>query len=522
MSDETLPPASISATDETLGPEPERPRGVGTSLEGTVLEGRYRIEGLLGRGGMGAVYRATELGITERPVAVKVTLPLGRDVASQAERFRREARAAARLTHPHSLRVFAFGETETGELYLVTEQLVGRSLGDELDSRGALDVGRALRLVIQACGALSEAHGGGMVHRDLKPDNLFLVKAAGTGDFIKVIDFGLASLPDAEQVRLTATGAAIGTPAYMSPEQAQGRPMGPETDIYSMGVILYEMVTGRAPFTGPSAFEVMRAHAMDPPPPLESAGRFIPPALVGVVARCLAKDPQARYPDAAALADALEPIAAELARVSAPAPSPASDPGLSVLGSSASAELVQEVFPPRRGPLILVALVALAVAAAIVWWPSPPAPLPAPTPPAQAAAAPPTPAPAPVAAPSAPAPTPRRGGLAESAPHARRALVPTSPVSVESEPPGAMVVLFDVRRGNTPLTLHVPEGAEWPIRVRRRGYRQQTAKVTATGPVSVVLNRAGRRPEPGPAGPTEVPIDLREFDEDERFLENGL
>ena len=303
-----------SVNDDTLSvsdaPPPALERVTpGTDLTGTLLEGRYQIESILGEGGMGAVYRAWEQGVTKREVAVKVILPHRAHQAGAAARFKREAGLAARLSHPNTVRVLAFGETAEGLLYLVTEFLRGRPLSDAMRS-GPMALDRALEIAIQTTRSLSEAHAQGLVHRDLKPDNIFLMSAAGVEDFVKVIDFGLATEPDVDQ-RLTQTGAAIGTPAYMAPEQVQGQSVTPAADVYAVGILLFEMVTGARPFTGSTAFELMTAQLMETPPLLD-AERPYPAELVTLVSWCLDKRPEARPRDADQLRQALEGVRGKL------------------------------------------------------------------------------------------------------------------------------------------------------------------------------------------------------------------
>ena len=547
MTDETLSRLDAAsdpntASDPTLSAAARPAVEWSDGLIGSVLDGRYRIDALLGRGGMGAVYRAQELGVTERAVAIKVILPGGQDAQKRADRFRREARAAARLAHPHSLRVFSFGETEAGDLYLATELLRGCSLGDELQRVGRLPPERALRIAVQACAALSEAHGAGMLHRDLKPDNLFLVDASGTEEFVKVIDFGLASLPEAHEPRLTDTGAVLGTPAYMSPEQVQGLPLGPETDVYAMGIILYEMLTGRRPFAGPTPFEVMRAQAMDAPPALEVTGQQIPAPLVGVVDRCLAKQAAARYADAEALRVELQRIltAAEPHALALAQPewvdAETDDEGLESLGppDSLTDSLTDSVLRrPRRRALIAVGVALSALLVGLAWWAQqqPDAPAntrvesategdsrsaPAPVQPAVAnaldpeAASVPEPRPAAVASSTVVA---RRSGGGEAPRRAARELVAATAVNVSSQPPRASLRLWGQDRGRAPQTLFVPQDAAWALEARLPGRGIGRVVVKATGgDIRVDL------PAAKPSTPKPDELDVRKFDQDERVL----
>lgn len=304
------------------------------SLAGSVLDGKYRIDRLIGQGGMGAVYEARHLG-TDRPVAVKVLLPDLVRNNEAIERFRREARAAGRLRHPNVVDVTDFGiaTVEKNDVaYLVMEYLEGLSLRDAIDRRGFLPLDVVVDIAEQIAAALDEAHAAGIVHRDLKPDNVWLVHDGRGGFAVRVLDFGIARLgqegapPAAEAVlpeaeiagdvtavlsasdvdadattdRLTTAGTLIGTPLYMSPEQCRGADVDSTTDIYSLGVVVYESLSGRRPFTG-TLREVMRGHLKETPPPL--AG--VQPGVASVVTRALEKTPADRFRTASAFAGSL-------------------------------------------------------------------------------------------------------------------------------------------------------------------------------------------------------------------------
>ncbi|HWA71394.1 MAG TPA: serine/threonine-protein kinase [Polyangiaceae bacterium] len=237
-------------------------------LIGSVLAGRYRIESLLGAGGMGAVYRAQHVHM-RKAIAVKV---LHREMTQMPEvvaRFEREAVAAARITHPNVAAATDFGRLEDGSFYLALEFIEGQSLASAIKSGGALDESRALRLARQIADALAAAHAAGVVHRDLKPDNVMLVERNGSPDFVKVLDFGIAKvkLEASSDQPLTQMGMVFGTPEYMSPEQAQGLDVDARADLYALGVILYEMLAGHSPFKHEDLVAVLtRQITMDPPP----------------------------------------------------------------------------------------------------------------------------------------------------------------------------------------------------------------------------------------------------------------
>ena len=269
---------------------------------GDVLLNHYVVHDLVGVGGMGAVYRGQQRE-THQAVAIKV---LWRDMATdtvEVRRFTREARAASLLAHPNAVRVIDFGsDARTKSLFIIMEYLVGTKLSDVLRNSPLLEPVRVVHICAQICKALEEAHRRGIIHRDIKPDNIFLQDIAGERDFAKILDFGLAKFITGEYERdqLTRTGFVVGSPEYMAPEQASGSPVGPSADIYSLGVVLYECLTGRLPFDAETTAEVLRKHILEGPPKLigEPGTEHIPPALEDVVLRCLAKDPAERPPTA--------------------------------------------------------------------------------------------------------------------------------------------------------------------------------------------------------------------------------
>jgi serine/threonine-protein kinase len=270
-------------------------------MVGLTLGGKYRVVRLLGEGGMGAVYEGEQqLGTTKRKVAIKTLHPhLSRDPKVKA-RFEREVGTIAELEHPNTIQVHDFGSTPDGILYIVMEFLQGRSLADLLEKEGALSPERALHVFEQVCGSLEEAHGRGIVHRDLKPDNVVLVERAGKKDFVKVLDFGIAKRANEEdrnEQKLTQQGMVLGTPPYMSPEQFTGQPIDARSDIYSLGVMAYEMLSGRLPFQANTAWEWATQHMTQPPIPLESMveGMRAPEGMRSAIRRALAKAPNERF-----------------------------------------------------------------------------------------------------------------------------------------------------------------------------------------------------------------------------------
>src|SRR5215218_1785234 len=271
------------------------------ALLGVVLDDKYRLDERLGVGGMGAVYRATHL-LIERPVAVKVLSPrLITDDAAK-ERFRREARAAGRLQHTNAVAVTDFGETSEGVVYLVMELLEGRPLRNVLAREAPLDPARAVSLMLQISAAVEAAHEAGIIHRDLKPGNIFLVQRPDSPYIVKVLDFGIAKIAADEEGNLidtlTGAGVMIGTPRYMSPEQCDGAELTPASDVYSLGVILYEMLTGQTPFSGVSPLALALKHSSEEPRPPRELVATVPPALEAVVLHALEKAADARPSDA--------------------------------------------------------------------------------------------------------------------------------------------------------------------------------------------------------------------------------
>ena len=280
-------------------------------LVGRSLPGGYLILELVGIGGMGRVYRAEQTNLG-RTVAVKIIHPHLVGEENAAARFITEARAASRLNHPHSVGIIDFGKSPDGLLYLVMEFLRGRDLARVIYEDGPLPFRRIVDVLRQTLEALAEAHNASIIHRDLKPENIILEPVRSGGDFVKVVDFGLAKIrADTTQPSITSPGIVCGTPEYMSPEQARGDVLDARSDLYAVGVILYQLLTGRLPFEAESPTQVVLAHLTQAPrDPRETApDRQIPPALVDVTMKILSKDPNDRYSDsdelAAALADAL-------------------------------------------------------------------------------------------------------------------------------------------------------------------------------------------------------------------------
>jgi serine/threonine protein kinase len=272
-------------------------------LSGHTLGNQFHVIRMLGEGGMGQVYLARQLDM-DRDVVIKVMHPqLTASSADAVERFKREARAVAQLNHPHIVQVHVFGQADAGFLYLAMEYIEGRSLHDVLIEVPRMPEPRVLRIVDQICSALAEAHGHGLIHRDLKPDNVMLAERHGTSDYVKVLDFGIAKLVGPEDAKMTQTGMVFGTPKYMAPEQAAGLPVDARTDLYALGVMLYEMLTGAHPFQAETPLAFLVKHASEPvPSPLQRFPDLVlSPRAQALTMRCLEKEPARRFQSAADL-----------------------------------------------------------------------------------------------------------------------------------------------------------------------------------------------------------------------------
>jgi serine/threonine protein kinase len=452
------------------------------ALLGTLVDGRYRIEEQIGEGGMGVVYRATHVTLN-KPLALKI---LRGDMAKDPEavqRFMQEAQAATSIGHENIIDINDFGKLPDGTAYFVMEYLRGQPLNELIKRGGSIPTRDALQILRQIASALGAAHMRGIVHRDLKPDNVFVLSRGELSNFVKVLDFGIAKVGTSKN-RLTRTGMVFGTPHYMSPEQAAGQGVDARTDIYALGVIMYEMFTGHVPFDADTFMGVLHKHMFEKPAPM-SGGESVRQlgALEQITMCALEKKPENRYESmdalvadldrvvggaasmqrpsgqrtSAELADALEPKSRSelnLQRSYAPAQHPGSDSVPALPASS-------------RWPLYAGGGVLLLIALAIGWSMRD------------------QPAPEPVAAPVASQPSvPTPASLPSSESKPVEAPVPPAVLhtAVTSLPSGAELVIDGVIVGHTPTELSRPEEGERVVELRLEGYQRAQLSLRADSP----------------------------------------
>ena len=346
------------------------PSAAGTGdLVGREIAGRYRVTSKLGEGGMGAVYRGEQISL-KRAVAIKVLRPELSANAGLVRRFNAEAELAAKLSHPNTVNIYDFGQDGTGALFIAMEFLEGRSLRQVVTTEGPLPPARALAIGRQIAASLADAHAHGIVHRDLKPDNVMLTERGRERDIVRVLDFGIAKLRDDNRAtvnQMTQAGDLVGTPQYMAPEQIRGDAVDGRTDVYALGAMLYEMVTGRLPFEGPTVMAVLSKHLMEvpPAPTVRRPDLALPPALDALVMSALAKEPNERPASMEQLAEHMANLAphvggassgfgfgAATAPVSAVVPVMSPAPGYPSVAPPPS---YAPAGPPPRGPAPSVA-----------------------------------------------------------------------------------------------------------------------------------------------------------------------
>lgn len=430
---------------------------------GSTIDGRYRVEALLGQGGMGVVYRCTHT-IIDKKVAMKVLRPdLARD-DEVTERFLNEAKAASAVGNPHIIDISDFGQLPDGATYFVMEFLSGTPLSKVTASRQPLPVDRILRIARQLAEGLSAAHAAGIVHRDLKPDNVYLVDRGSEKDFVKILDFGIAKVSTAEQGKLTRAGTVFGTPHYMSPEQASGAPVDHRGDIYSLGVILYELASGHVPFDADNFMGILTQHIYKAPAPL---GPPVPEALEAIVMRCLSKRPEARYQSMDELIADIDRVRSGLTPAAAGAlidRSSGFDGPVDYFGNHPLPASPRKPSGPNRWPLfagLAGALFALGVVLIIL---VPRGESAAPEPRRAAST--------PARVTAEPAATPAPTAPAEPTPQVRQ-------VVVAAEPLDAHLFRGDENLGPSPVMLALQEGETVTLVARRSGYKDK--KVTVDG-----------------------------------------
>jgi serine/threonine-protein kinase len=457
---------------------------------GAVLSGKYRVLKELGAGGMGTVYLAEHVEIGRR-VAVKVLNSAFAGQSDAVNRFQREARAAAQIGHPNIVEILDMGRTDEGVPYMVMELLEGEDLLKLMGRTGRIPPGQAVDIVVQVLSAIGVAHAIGIIHRDLKPENVFLARRGARTDFVKVLDFGVAKFHDAissTSGRLTRDGTLVGTPAYMSPEQARGsKKVDARSDLYAVGVVMYEMLSSRLPHSGESYNEMIVAIAGTEPPGLSTVAPWVPPGLSKVVARAMARDPDARFQTASQMSDALQPFV-EAVEIDVPlatgTPPVVPAPTVAIEARPSMSTAVQTTSSRARLPLVAAAAaLVLVVAGAGAYWALAPTDGAAHAEDASAS---------PLVVPSPPV---------LAAPPATAAPAGVVSLDVESNAPGARVLLDGEPVGVAPLHSVVPErGGMHVLRVEAEGFAPAERTVPLSGPVriSIDLQPLGG-PAPAPA-----------------------
>lgn len=436
-------------------------------LIGVTLDGRYRIVGGIGKGAMGKVYRAVQVGLN-RAVALKVldsNYGAGRD-ESFRQRFLVEAALTAKLSHPNTVRIFDYGCSSDGIFYLAMEFLEGETL-DRALTKGALGWRRVLSIGQQVARALREAHELGVVHRDLKPANVMMLSADDDTDHVKVLDFGLVkSFIDGQELEgraITQQGMLMGSPPYMAPEQGDKNRADPRSDIYSLGCILFECLTGQPPYWGGSPLEIILKHVNEPVPAVKTPPRFeaIPDGMSAIVGRCLAKSPMDRF-------QSMDEVLAAMSELTSPVATPSFDTPASM------PPRVTGTLPRRNTPLLIAGFV-LALLVGI-------------------------------------------GGTALVLGR-RRAVETSKPVlfHIETEPPGAQVVIGKVIKGLTPLDLELPTvdgSAKADVTLLKEGFLPLTVTAAGSGPRLDLIQKLQVKPPEKPSvpekptrPPTVVPIE---------------
>jgi eukaryotic-like serine/threonine-protein kinase len=455
---------------------------------GCTIDNRYKVEGIVGEGGMGVVYQCRHKIIDKR-VALKI---LRADLASDTEvteRFLMEAKAASAIQDEHIISISDFGQLPDGAAYFVMEFLEGTPLALVAGGGNPMPLARILGIALQLSEGLAAAHQLGIVHRDLKPDNVFLIQRGKEADFVKILDFGIAKVSSNATGRLTQIGSVFGTPHYMSPEQAAGTPLDHRGDIYSLGVMLYELATGRVPFDAENFVGILSQQLyQEPIPPREAAPRAnIPGAFEAIILKCMAKKPERRYQSMLELREELLDLQGRLEKAvdldaadARNSRTPDAASAASVEGTVMSTELTLASLRPRRWPMYAaIALPVALVGAMLLTQLRPPGRgRGTSSGPAASGDIEPTPAPAPLPGLLAPSQSPvLPQALAEST--ASGPSEPPVQVLLGVAPTTAHVFLGDRDLGRSPVSIDVPRGSLVSVEVRNPGY--ETEQLTLDG-----------------------------------------
>ena len=507
-------PNDGSPTYETQGQQqpPKDP------LLGLVIDGRYRIEKQIGEGGMGVVYMATHT-VLQKKLALKVLRGDGSKDAEVVQRFMQEAQAATSIGHQNIIDISDFGRLPDGSVYFVMEYLDGTSLSDMIKTGGSVPTQQAIHIIRQIASALEAAHARGIVHRDLKPDNIFVIKQGGDPSFVKVLDFGVAKVGGAAS-KLTKTGMVFGTPHYMSPEQAAGHSVDQRADVYALGVIMYEMFTGKVPFDADTFMGILSKHMFEAPArPMLSGGNL--GSLEGVILKTLEKNPDHRYQTMTELIGDLDTVAAGGSVNVGGKPGVAPPGNLADALEPAPAYDFEAAEPSSGSPLLIVAVAAIALlvvgggvgTAVFVLTaddegsaqaqtnddPPPTATQPADTPETTPANS------------EGTQPTPQEGTQVAPAPNPAQAAI--AMIAVTSVPTGAEVLLDGVMVGNTPVELPRPAAGTQQVVLRLRGHEESSLSISpqSQDALSVTLERessgsSGRRRHQPPPVAAPPPV----------------
>ncbi len=333
-------------------PSKSRPKSGDEIYINRVLNNRFKVESKIGEGGFGAVYRGIQLA-TSRKVALKLLHPEMTKDENLVARFRREGMVLCNLRDAHTITTYDFDQTPDGTLYIAMELLEGKSLHQIFHEQAPLEWKRVFKILTEMCSSLAEAHAQGIVHRDLKPENIYLETRSGNPEFVKILDFGIAKVMrgdtiDPQSPQLTATGQTLGTLEYMSPEQLMGKPLDGRSDVYALGVLAYEMITGRLPFPdakGPAGLITAQLKQTPAPPSQAYPKASLPKAADRAILKCLEKDKNNRYPDVSALAVALQDV------MTAPSSELALNQLQSPISQNRSPQPSVEMVETRRGEL---------------------------------------------------------------------------------------------------------------------------------------------------------------------------